>query len=127
MHINHIAINCKDLDAVASFFTTYFHAKETQRYHNPKTGLHSRMLDFEDGARLELMNWPDMEVHRQTPHIQGLVHISVSVGSKEKVDALTKRLAVDGYECSSRPRTTGDGYYESSINGPEGIIIEITV
>lgn len=127
MHINHIAINCKDLEAVTSFFTTYFYVKETQRYHNPKTGLHSRMLDFEDGARVELMNWPDMEAHRQTPHMEGLVHISISVGSKEKVDALTIRLVNDGYECCSGPRTTGDGYYESSINGPEGLIIEITV
>lgn len=127
MHINHIAINCKALDAAASFYTTYFHAKATQRYHNPKTGLYSRMLDFEDGARLELMNWPDMEAHSQTPHMQGLVHLSISVGSKGKVDTLTKRLVNDGYECCSGPRTTGDGYYESSIIGPEGLIIEVTV
>lgn len=59
--------------------------------------------------------------------MQGIVHISISVDSKEKVDSLTKRLINDGYECCSGPRTTGDGYYESSINGPEELIIEITV
>ncbi len=30
-------------------------------------------------------------------------------------------------ECVSGPRTTGDGYYESCIVGPEGILIEIMV
>ena len=34
--------------------------------------------------------------------------------------------AADGYTVTSDPRTTGDGYYESSIVGPEKILIEIT-
>ncbi len=33
----------------------------------------------------------------------------------------------DGYEVISGPRTTGDGYYESCIIGPEGNLIETTV
>lgn len=128
MKVNHVGINCQDIENVSAFFVKYFDAKEGARYHNPRTGLHSLMLELSDGdARLELMNWPDMEPHQQSAHMQGLVHLSISVGSKEIVDSLTKRLVADGYQCTSGPRTTGDGYYESSIIGPENLIIEITV
>ena len=58
---------------------------------------------------------------------QGFIHLSFSVGSKEKVDNLTKVLNDDGYQVLSAPRTTGDGYYESCIVGPEKLLIEITV
>ena len=57
----------------------------------------------------------------------GYIHLAFSVGSKEKVDELTEILKNDGYEVLSRPRTTGDGYYESCILGIEGNQIEITV
>lgn len=54
-------------------------------------------------------------------------HIAFSVGSKEKIDALTERLKNDGFKVISGPRTTGDGYYESCILGIENNQIEITV
>ena len=50
----------------------------------------------------------------------GYAHIAFSVGSKEKVDALTAELKADGYEVVSGPRITGDGYYESCIVAIEG-------
>ena len=43
------------------------------------------------------------------------------------VNKLTKALNKDGYQVLSGPRTTGDGYYESCIIGPEKILIELTV
>lgn len=54
------------------------------------------------------------------------INLAFSVGSKEKVDQLTEELRQASYEVLSGPRTTGDGYYESCILGPEGNIIEIT-
>ena len=45
----------------------------------------------------------------------------------DAVDALTARLKADGYEVTSGPRTTGDGYYESCIAAVEGNLIELTV
>lgn len=128
MQINHVAINCLDLYKVEDFFLTYFSATEEARYHNPRTGLHSRMLGLEgSSAKLELMSWPDTAAHRQEAHMQGLVHISISVGSHEVVDGLTARLVADGYKLVSGPRTTGDGYYESCFIGPEDLIVEITI
>lgn len=57
----------------------------------------------------------------------GYAHISMSVGDKDKVNELTKRLIDDGYSHFDAPRTTGDGYYESAILDAEGNVIEITV
>ena len=39
---------------------------------------------------------------------------------------MTARLEKDGYVVKSYPRTTGDGYYESSIYDASGNAIEIT-
>jgi lactoylglutathione lyase len=55
------------------------------------------------------------------------VHVAFSLGSKEAVDALTARLKNDGVPVLSGPRITGDGYYESLVQDPEGNWIEITV
>ena len=64
---------------------------------------------------------------KQAPAHTGYSHIAFSVGSIEKVDALTAELKADGYEVISGPRTTGDGYYESCIVAVEDNQIEITV
>ena len=39
----------------------------------------------------------------------------------------TMTLENDGIEVISKPRTTGDGYYEACILDPDGNKIEITV
>lgn len=57
----------------------------------------------------------------------GYAHIAFSVGSKEKVDALTAVLKAEDCQVISGPRTTGDGYYESCIVAIEGNQMEITV
>ena len=87
----------------------------------------SYFLTFDDGARLEIMNRPGMDDPEKTLNRTGLIHIAFSVGSKEKVDELTRQLAEDGYEVTSGPRTTGDGYYESCVVCIEDNQIEITV
>ena len=43
------------------------------------------------------------------------------------MDALTDRLRIDGYPVLDGPRTTGDGYYESTALDPDGNRIEITI
>lgn len=127
MRIEHIAMYVKDLEAVRSFFLTYLGAKSNEGYHNPKTGFRSYFLTFDDGARLEIMNKPQMEDGEKTLNRTGYAHIAFRLGSKEAVDTLTRRLQQDGYAVLSGPRTTGDGYYESCIIGLEDNQIEITV
>lgn len=109
------------------FFTQYLGAVSNEGYHNTKTDFRSYFLSFDTGARLEIMNRPDMEDSGKTPNRTGFIHIAFSVGSKERVNELTERLKEDGYEVVSGPRTTGDGYYESCVIGIEGNQIELTV
>ena len=45
---------------------------------------------------------------------------------KRQVDAITEKLYEAGYDVLSGPRITGDGYYESTVLGPEDNQIEIT-
>lgn len=116
-----------DLEGMKDFFVRYFNAVPGGLYHNRRTDFKSYFLSFGDGARLEIMMRPELAEAGANHQRLGYVHLAISVGSKERVDALTERLANDGYEVISGPRTTGDGYYESCIAGPEGNIIEITV
>ena len=128
MKIDHVALFCKDLEQMRQFFIDYFEATSNEQYHNPRTGLRTYILTFPDGgARLELMQRPDtIDIDPSKPNI-GFIHISFAVGSKEAVDAKTIELRDAGYQVVSGSRTTGDGYYESCILGPEGIQIEITI
>lgn len=127
MKIEHIAMYVNDLEKAKDFFVKYFDAKSNDGYHNVKTDFRSYFLTFEDGARLEIMNKPQLAKGGKENAKMGYIHIAFSVGSKERVDALTARLHADGYEIISGPRITGDGYYESCILGIEGNQIEITV
>lgn len=127
MKIEHIAMYVNNLENAKNFFVKYFGAKANKLYHNKSTNFKSYFLSFDDGARLEIMTKPIMEDTKKTVNRTGYIHISFSVGSKEKVDVLTKQLKNAGYEVISGPRTTGDGYYESCIMALEGNQIEITV
>lgn len=73
------------------------------------------------------MNKADVTDREDVKTYMGFIHMAFNVGSKEEVDCLTEKMKADGYEVTSSPRTTGDGYYESCIVGIEGNIIEITV
>ena len=127
MRIDHIALFCRDLEVMRQFFLDYFEAASNELYHNPRTGLRTYILSFTEGStRLELMQRPDVADADPSVAATGFIHVSFAVGSKRGVDLLTRRLADDGYPVVSGPRTTGDGYYESCILGPEGVQIEVT-
>lgn len=126
MKLDHVAMYVKDSEAARKFFMQYFGASSNKMYHNPKTGLRTYFLSFEDGSRLEIMTRPDVIDNEKSLFRAGYIHLAFSVGGKEQVDHLTKRLQDDGFVVVSGPRTTGDGYYESCIEGPEKNLIEIT-
>ena len=87
----------------------YFNATANECYHNKKTDFRSYFLSFDNGARLEIMNKPQMKDDEKSLNRTGFVHIAFSLGSKKAVDELTEKLKNDGYEIISGPRTTGDG------------------
>ena len=73
------------------------------------------------------MNKQGLKDDPKTLNRTGYAHIAFSVGSKENVDELTRKISAAGYEVISVPRVTGDGYYESCIVAVEDNQIEITI
>ncbi len=127
MKINHIALYTKDLEKSKEFYEKYFGGTANSKYNNPKTGLQTYFLSFSGSdVRLEIMTRPELTDREDTVMNTGFIHIAFSVGSKDKVDSLTKKLVESGFECLSGPRTTGDGYYESVIVDLDGNLVEIT-
>lgn len=125
MKLEHIALYVQDLEAARDFFVNYFGGVSNEGYHNQKTDFRSYFLTFQDDSRLELMTRPGLSAGESNQ--LGYHHLAFSVGSREQVDSLTRRLQLDGYAVISGPRITGDGYYESCIAGFEGNLVEITV
>jgi lactoylglutathione lyase len=88
-------------------------------------GFVSRFATFGDPElKLELMAKPGL-----TPpageHL-GWAHIALALGSKEAVDRMSERFESEG-RLALGPRTTGDGFYESVVLGPDGLHIELTI
>lgn len=129
MHIEHIALWTHDLERQRAFYSRYFGGSAGEKYRNLRTGFESYFLTFDSGARLELMQMPGIPANANdiAKQATGWIHIAFSVGSREAVDSLTERLRADGYRIIGEPRTTGDGYYESSALDPDGNRVEITI
>lgn len=125
MKIEHVAVWTEDIEKMKKFYQKYFNVTSTELYHNPKTKFNSYFLSFESGSRLELTNKKFLT--SQVSESLGYCHIAIAVGDKNDVDQLTKQLNEDGYPLLSGPRMTGDGYYESVIQDPEGNLIELTI
>lgn len=129
MKIEHLALWCNNLELIKTFYISYFNMKCNEKYVNREKHFASYFLSFENdsSARLEIMQRPDItENNNLRGLLMGFAHLAFSVGSKEKVNSLTEKLRKDGYTVVGEPRTTGDGYYESIIEDPEGNWIEIT-
>jgi lactoylglutathione lyase len=129
MKLEHVAIWTHDLERLRAFYETYFGARAGAKYHNPNHQFESYFLSFATGARLELMQMAGVAASRDDKLAQftGYIHLAIATGSTEAVDALTARLRADGYPVLDGPRWTGDGYYESVVQDPDGNRVEITV
>lgn len=126
MKIDHIAIWVQDIEKVCGFYQKYLGGIIQPEYHNPTKGFTSRFITFEGDARIEVMHRTDVESSIFYPHF-GWCHVAISLGSKENVDKLTAQMEAEGITVVGKPRTTGDGYYESVVRDPEGNLIELTV
>ena len=90
MKIEHIAIWVKDIDKVCEFYRKYFGGVVQPLYHNPAKQFTSRFVTFEDGARLEIMHRPDIDVWTVTS-LQSNTHRSAN----EKMLAFFRFLTSD--------------------------------
>jgi lactoylglutathione lyase len=113
--IEHVALWTDDLERLRDWYERGLGGRAGGRYLNEARGFSSYFLEFDGGARLELM-----QLRGEAPGLRA--HVAFSLGSREEVDRLAAELgAVDG------PRTTGDGYYEAVVLDPDGNRVELTV
>ena len=127
MQIEHLAIWTYRLEVLKDFYLRYFGGTIDEHYHNREKDFESYFISFESGCRLELMQMPGIpksenDIARQ---FTGLIHFAFSVTSTRAVDELTEKLEQDGFNIAGRPRTTGDGYYESVVLDPDQNRVEI--
>ena len=127
MVIEHVVMYVNDMEKARNFFESFLNGKSNDGYHNERTGFRSYFISFDGGARIEIINKPDMSDENKDLNRTGYTHLAFSVGSKEQVDELTEKIRNAGYEVVSGPRMTGDGYYESCIVTFEDNQIELTV
>jgi len=129
MRIEHVAIWTGDLERLKRFYTKYFKCIAGNKYRNESNDFESYFLSFDNRVRLELMQMPSIPNNFNDPKIQyeGIIHIAISVGSKEHVVEITEKLRSDEYIIVSEPQTTGDGYFESCVLDSDGNRVEITV
>ncbi len=127
MHVAHVAIWTGDLERLSTFYSRFFGAQAGAPYRSRARPFESIFLSFSSGARLELMRVPALLPHAGPDPRVGLAHLALAAGSREEVDRLTAALEAAGHPVVGRPRTTGDGYYESVVLDPDGNRVEITV
>lgn len=129
MKLEHVAIWTDKLESLKDYYVKYFDGKPNKKYINVKKNFESYFLEFESGARLELMKMPKIPENLndtiQKQHL-GIVHIAFGVGSPELVDKKAHQLRADGFEILSGPRKTGDGYYEFETLDPDKNRLEVT-
>ena len=123
--ITHVALWANNLERMKAFYEQHFEATATKKYENPTKHFSSYFLTFATGAQLELMHQPGRS-QNDLPRL-GYAHLAFALGSKDEVDAKTQELEQHGYTHLDGPRTTGDGYYESTFADPDGNVIELTV
>lgn len=83
MRIEHVAVYVQDLEQAKEFFCKYFGCTSNDLYHNKVKGFKSYFLSFDTGARLEIMQKEDVNLLIDNDEHLGLVHLAISVGSKE--------------------------------------------
>ena len=72
MIIEHVALYVNDLEGARDFFIKYLGATSNDMYHNKKTGFRSYFLSFDRGARLEIMNKPEVNDNLRNPAQTGI-------------------------------------------------------
>jgi len=129
MTLEHIAIWTNQLEALKTYYHTYFGGVANDKYINEATQFQSYFLTFKSGARLELMFKPNLPSNQNDTIGQqhlGIIHLAFSVDTMEEVDQKAVELKAAGFPILRGPRKTGDGYYEFETLDPDNNRLEVT-
>ncbi|MCS0537047.1 VOC family protein [Citrobacter portucalensis] len=125
MKIAHMALWTQDLEQQARFWVSFFDGKINEKYRSKTNpGFESYFVKIGEEIAIELMTKPRLIGQQPDNNRCGWVHLAISVGGNENVDAIAMQAQGQGILVSG-PRTTGDGYYEAVIKDPDGNLIEI--
>lgn len=129
MTLEHAAIYTNQLEELKNYYERYFNGKSGAKYSNSDTGFQSYFLQFESGARLEIMSKSGVPQNKNdtigTEHL-GLIHLAFGVATMAEVDAKAEQLRQAGFPILRGPRKTGDGYYEFETLDPDNNRLEVT-
>jgi lactoylglutathione lyase len=129
MILEHVAIWTERLEELKDFYVKYFGGVSNQKYTNEKKQFHSYFITFQSGARLELMQMPNVPANQNDCVVaqhQGIIHLAFGVDTIQQVDEKAKELSAAGFKILSGPRKTGDGYYEFETLDPDNNRLEVT-
>ena len=127
MRLAHVALWTRDLEAAAAFWLDHFDAEVGPLYRSRRRdGFTSRFVTLPgDGTQIELMSGPFVADAVAADSL-GWAHVAIAVGGPAEVDAFAARFGALGL-LESGPRWTGDGFYETVVQTPDGTLIEVTM
>lgn len=125
MKITHIALWTSQIEEIKDFYVRFFGGQSNKKYVNVAKGFESYFITFDDGCKLEIMQRSDVQ-SKAIGECLGFCHIAFGYDSRDDVLAQTERMRSAGIRVVCEPRQTGDGYFESVIEDPDGNRIEIT-
>jgi lactoylglutathione lyase len=127
MKLEHVAIWTNQLEALKNFYIRFLDGTPSEKYINAGNRFESYFLKFESGARLELMQKPDIPKNLNDSRHQylGIIHLAFEVKSMAEVDQKADDFRQAGFPILKGPRKTGDGYYEFETLDPDSNRLEI--
>jgi len=128
MTLEHAASWTNTLEQLREFYCRFFDGVAGEMYHNVKTGLRSYFIQFDAGARLEIMERKDIPTNlndRAVAQHQGLIHLAFFVTDQKIVDEKAEMFRTAGINILRGPRVTGDGYYEFEMLDADGNRLEV--
>ena len=125
MYIANAGLFVKDLEGARKFFEDYFGAKLAFEYNEEENNYYSYIMDFDEGARLELMTKPQIVDVPKEPNRTGFAHVAIRVPSRAKLDDVIRRFHENGYHFFYEPGP-GDGNGECRVVTFEDIVLEVS-
>jgi lactoylglutathione lyase len=129
MVLEHVAIWTDNLEKLKNYYSKYFGGIPNEKYTNEQKQFHSYFLTFKSGARLEIMSMPNIPANTNDTIVsqhKGIIHLAFGVDTIKEVEDKAMELQADGFQILSRPRMTGDGYFEFETLDPDNNRLEVT-